>query len=194
MLINGKDEAKVADLGLARDAGSPADISGNMTMMAGTPKWEVCSSCPLLSCPLLSRPMSPLPLSPLPAPPPCPLLSSPVYPLLSSPHFSFPHSQAPEVLVAKKGKNKYTAAADVYGFGMVLFEMVAGHEPFPEIQDMFELKKTVVDKHKRPKVPKSTPSGLASLMKACWHKDPPKRPSFAEVLQAIEKIQDKNVL
>lgn len=31
--------------------------------------------------------------------------------------------------------------ADVYSFSMLMYEMVTGTEPFPEILDIFELKK-----------------------------------------------------
>jgi len=103
----------------------------------------------------------------------------------------FIHSlgEAPEVLVKQRGKRSYSKAADVYSFGMVMFEMLSGKEPWADIHDIFELKKFVCDKHKRPKVPKTAPQPLKALIKQCWLKDPNKRPSFDQILQTLRKIQ-----
>lgn len=53
-------------------------------------------------------------------------------------------------------------------YGVVLCEMVTGEEPFPEINDLGELKKVVVDQKIRPKLnPKAPncPPFLLSLIK-----------------------------
>uniref|UniRef100_A0A6B2LMR1 Protein kinase domain-containing protein n=1 Tax=Arcella intermedia TaxID=1963864 RepID=A0A6B2LMR1_9EUKA len=92
-----------------------------------------------------------------------------------------PKWEAPEVLAAKKGKRNYSKGADVYSYGMVLYEMVAGEDPFVDVHDLFELKKLVCDRHKRPKVPKHVPPMITSLMKQCWNRDPSKRPSFFQI-------------
>eukprot|EP01121_Diplochlamys_sp_Union-15-3_P009974 TRINITY_DN2752_c0_g1_i2.p1 TRINITY_DN2752_c0_g1~~TRINITY_DN2752_c0_g1_i2.p1 ORF type:complete len:144 (+),score=13.34 TRINITY_DN2752_c0_g1_i2:121-552(+) len=103
-----------------------------------------------------------------------------------------PKWEAPEVLVRSKSfKSKYSKEADVYSFAMVLYEMCTGSEPFPEITDIFELKKQVVDRHKRPKLPKTIPSELALLIKHCWYKTSTKRPSFVEIHEKLEKIATK---
>lgn len=99
-----------------------------------------------------------------------------------------PKWEAPEVLVAKKGIRHYTNAADVYSFAMTLYEMITGHDPFVDVHDIFELKKLVVDKHKRPKIPKSTPSKLGKLITECWDKNPEKRPSFEEIKAMVNEI------
>jgi len=101
-----------------------------------------------------------------------------------------PKWEAPEVLVSKKGKRNYSKGADVYSFGMVLYEMMSGLEPFPDIHDIFELKKIVCDKNKRPKLPKKKllNPALISMMKECWQRDANRRPSFTQILITLRKI------
>jgi hypothetical protein len=105
-----------------------------------------------------------------------------------------PKWEAPEVLASSKRKgdtsktSRYSKEADVYSYGMTLYEMISGMQPFAEIHDIFELKKAVCDKHKRPKLPPSCPAPLANLIKLCWHKDPAKRPSFDSILVTLEDI------
>jgi serine/threonine protein kinase len=105
-----------------------------------------------------------------------------------------PKWEAPEVLANSKRKgdssktSRYSKEADVYSYGMTLYEMVSGTQPFAEIHDIFELKKAVCDKHKRPKLPPTCPTSLANLIKLCWHKDPAKRPSFDTILTMLEQI------
>jgi len=45
----------------------------------------------------------------------------------------------------------------------------------------------VVVENERPVIPNNTPPALARLIRKCWHSDPAKRPSFAQIL-------DKHVL
>eukprot|EP01120_Amphizonella_sp_Union-15-10_P007464 TRINITY_DN2523_c0_g1_i1.p1 TRINITY_DN2523_c0_g1~~TRINITY_DN2523_c0_g1_i1.p1 ORF type:complete len:420 (+),score=56.28 TRINITY_DN2523_c0_g1_i1:126-1262(+) len=105
-----------------------------------------------------------------------------------------PKWEAPEVLVRSKTKTKYkySKEADVYSFGILLYEMVSGEEPFPSVTDIFELKKLVVDRHKRPNLPKHLPPELTLLIKSCWHRAPSKRPSFQEIYEKLEKVSLKN--
>lgn len=104
---------------------------------------------------------------------------------------SLANREAPEVLGKAKKKQVYTTSADVYSFAMVLFEMSTGQEPFPEITDLFELIKEVCEKHFRPKVPKTVPSPIVSLMKSCWSHDYKKRPTFPKIIEMLRSAQAK---
>eukprot|EP01133_Synstelium_polycarpum_P016773 gene16773-19946_t len=53
-----------------------------------------------------------------------------------------PKWEAPECLAGEG----YTSAADVYSFGITLYEMVTGEEPYPEIQTIVDLVRNVYEK------------------------------------------------
>ncbi|KAH3765745.1 TKL protein kinase [Pelomyxa schiedti] len=92
-----------------------------------------------------------------------------------------PKWEAPECL----GTNQYTRAADVYSYAIVVWEMVTGQEPFPDVQSIFELKKLVCDKKKRPEIPPTCSSLLRELLKVCWHPNPKKRPTFSNIAEKL---------
>jgi len=103
-----------------------------------------------------------------------------------------PKWEAPEVLVKHKGKCNYSKSADVYSFAMVLYEMITGREPWADVHDIFELKKIVYDKQRRPKISKTVPSSIRLLIKQCWHKDPNRRPPFESSIETLKKYQSSN--
>eukprot|EP01087_Luapelamoeba_hula_P021520 TRINITY_DN7544_c0_g1_i1.p1 TRINITY_DN7544_c0_g1~~TRINITY_DN7544_c0_g1_i1.p1 ORF type:complete len:591 (-),score=120.13 TRINITY_DN7544_c0_g1_i1:88-1860(-) len=108
------------------------------------------------------------------------LLGSPVY-------------MSPEMLL----NLDYDEKTDVYSFGMVMYELFTGDEPFSKqfkaIQDLIE---AVVKKNERPKLPPNCPKRLANLIKACWNTVPSKRPGFEEMLaeNAFEKAAVEAVI
>lgn len=65
------------------------------------------------------------------------------------------------------------------------YELLMRESPYKDITDIFSLKKLVCDQKKRPKLPSSTPAGLVTLAKACWHPDPKKRPTFVEISEIL---------
>ena len=95
-----------------------------------------------------------------------------------------PKWEAPECL----DSTVYTTAADVYSFGMTLWEMATAEEPFPAVSNIFELKKLVCDKKKRPALPAGLHPLLRELIKACWSATPKKRPTFAQIVQQLDNF------
>lgn len=70
---------------------------------------------------------------------------------------------APEVASLKP----YNHKADVYSFGMILWEMNAGKKPFDGL-DRDGFFKRVVESEERPAFGKKWPDGLCNLIRACW--------------------------
>jgi len=51
-------------------------------------------------------------------------------------------------------------------------------------------KKTIVNKGKKPKVPKGTNKELKSLMKDCWKTEPEKRPEFKTIYERLTLMKE----
>ncbi|GBB87149.1 hypothetical protein RclHR1_01360020 [Rhizophagus clarus] len=87
---------------------------------------------------------------------------------------------APEVL---RG-GEFTKAADVYGFGMLMLEIISGKVPFAD-RDYDLVLALDICKGERPPIPEYTPKPYADLMKRCWDPIPSNRPTARELQNQI---------
>lgn len=95
------------------------------------------------------------------------------------------HWMAPEVL---NGQD-YSLAADVYSFGIVLWEITARDTPYRNMSS-FDVPLKVLQ-GERPNVNAigtTVPDRIKDLIRACWDENPEKRPSFRQVLQFLEGL------
>jgi serine/threonine protein kinase len=84
---------------------------------------------------------------------------------------------APEIF----NNDPYSLKADVYSFGIVLWEIIARMPPYLNMKNPQALMKYVVMENGRPdltKLPGDTPKDLITLMVRCWDNSPTKRPNF----------------
>lgn len=89
---------------------------------------------------------------------------------------------APEVLHSQS----YSPSSDVYGFGVVMWQIATGQTPFQEIKnDSF--KETVVANKYRPPLT-AVPKGLAEVISKCWSHDPASRPSAAALVSEMTSL------
>ncbi|KAL7468285.1 hypothetical protein ACHAXS_008505 [Conticribra weissflogii] len=88
-----------------------------------------------------------------------------------------PRYMAPEVGLMKG----YGFEADVYSFGILLWEICALKKPFGKIKSAKEFDKIVFVKGERPKVRKGWSIGLAEIMTQCWDRDRKERPNMSAV-------------
>jgi serine/threonine protein kinase len=97
---------------------------------------------------------------------------------------------APEVL---KGK-PYTQAADIYSFGMIMYFMATGKQPFFNCAHDSYLALNICNGI-RPEInEQEAPKFYIKLMKKCWNSNPNNRPNAIEIEELIElSLKDKNI-
>jgi len=79
----------------------------------------------------------------------------------------------------------YSLAADVYSFGVLLWELWARQQPFfgmSPIQAAFGVARQGL----RPHMPHNTPPLLGALISRCWHGNPEARPSFNDICLTLD--------
>ncbi|KAM5299970.1 fibroblast growth factor receptor 4 isoform 2-T2 [Ctenodactylus gundi] len=90
---------------------------------------------------------------------------------------------APEALFDRV----YTHQSDVWSFGILLWEIFTlGGSPYPGIpvEELF----TLLREGHRMDRPPNCPPELYGLMRECWHAAPSQRPTFKQLVEALDKV------
>src|SRR2546429_609592 len=90
---------------------------------------------------------------------------------------------APEVLLRCQS---YTKAADVYSFGIIMWEFTSYQPPFCDRAYDYNLAIEIHD-GLRPSTIKGTPECYVRLMKQCWDPKPDNRPTAHFLAETLEK-------
>ena len=96
------------------------------------------------------------------------------------------HWMAPEVI----NSEPYSLAADIYSFGIVLWEIAARETPYKGIMPI-EIPVRVL-KGERPDlniIGPAVPPGIKDLIRKCWDQNPRARPTFRRIIEELEAIQ-----
>ncbi|CAK9152528.1 unnamed protein product [Ilex paraguariensis] len=91
---------------------------------------------------------------------------------------------APEMIKRKS----YGRKVDVYGFGLILWEMMAGTIPYEDMTPV-QAAFAVVNKNLRPAVPGNCPAAMRTLIEQCWSLQLEKRPEFWQVVKVLEQLK-----
>jgi LRR receptor-like serine/threonine-protein kinase FLS2 len=93
---------------------------------------------------------------------------------------------APEILAG----STYGPSADVYSYAIVLWEIAAQSEVWPDVDGTFlgDMLLKLIDAGERPAVDSSWPSYFTSLMRDCWPRDPEKRLTFSQILAILKGL------
>lgn len=90
---------------------------------------------------------------------------------------------APEALFDRV----YTTQSDVWSYGILLWEiMTLGGTPYPSVpvEKLFQLLK---DGHRMEK-PQGCSTEVYTVMRECWNQSPYQRPTFAELVEGLDRI------
>ncbi|AQK75590.1 Protein kinase superfamily protein with octicosapeptide/Phox/Bem1p domain [Zea mays] len=92
---------------------------------------------------------------------------------------------APELLSGKS--NMVSDKIDVYSFGIVMWELLTGEEPYSGMRAA-EIIGGIVNDSLRPQIPSWCDPEWKGLMESCWSSDPAERPSFTDISQRLRKM------
>jgi len=90
---------------------------------------------------------------------------------------------APEVLA----NQRYAEPADVFSFGIILWECLSRECPY-EGMSAIQCALAVLNRNYRPAIPTWCPPALAALIESCVERDPAKRPTFAQIILALDAM------
>ncbi|GBC03676.1 hypothetical protein RclHR1_05250012 [Rhizophagus clarus] len=90
---------------------------------------------------------------------------------------------APEVLIGKE----YTKESDIYGFGIIAYEVCTGLPPYHDVAHD-NLLAISICQGLRPKCDYKIPQLILDLIKQCWDADPLKRPKANELYNLLNRL------
>ncbi|KAF7456397.1 TKL protein kinase [Cryptosporidium felis] len=99
------------------------------------------------------------------------------------------HWMAPEIL---RGEG-FTKSADVYSFGIILWEMITKKIPHEDL-NVNHIIASVGYGSKRPIIPENIPSAIKIVIQKTWDKNVGKRPSFKQLTSVFEKLYQSSIL
>ena len=71
---------------------------------------------------------------------------------------------------------------------MVLWEILTREEPYQGFETFEAFRDAVCFRHYRPKIPDNTHPSIKRLIECCWQPNPERRPSFPEIITALDHI------
>jgi serine/threonine protein kinase len=89
---------------------------------------------------------------------------------------------APEII---RGERNYDERADVFSFGIIMWQVATRKEPFAG-RNFMGVSLDVLE-GRRPQVPNDLPADFSKVMRKCWHANAAKRPLMEDVLAFLDR-------
>ncbi|CAH9136094.1 unnamed protein product, partial [Cuscuta epithymum] len=86
--------------------------------------------------------------------------------------------------------NLVSEKVDVFFFGVVMWELLTGEEPYADLH-YGAIIGGIVSNTLRPTIPESCDPDWRALMERCWSAEPLERPSFSEIANELRVIASK---
>jgi serine/threonine protein kinase len=81
---------------------------------------------------------------------------------------------------------KYSEKADVFSFGIIMWEVLTRKQPFAG-RNFMGVSLDVLE-GRRPTIPSDCGAAFRKLMKKCWHGEAYKRPAMEDVVTQLEAM------
>ncbi|KAL5975275.1 hypothetical protein ACLOJK_031954 [Asimina triloba] len=94
---------------------------------------------------------------------------------------------APELLTADKSTMVTEKVVDVFSFGIVMWELLTGEEPYADMRSEGIIA-GIIEGSLRPEIPSWCDPAWSSLIERCWSSDPGSRPSFSEIAKELRSM------
>jgi serine/threonine protein kinase len=85
----------------------------------------------------------------------------------------------------------FVHASDVFAFEMILFDLLTGRFAFWENLNRSQTARLGLVEDWRPEIPDSVVPPVRELIAECWSNDPEERPTFAEIVDRLAKMEFK---
>jgi serine/threonine protein kinase len=95
---------------------------------------------------------------------------------------------APEVMQ----DGQFTEAADVYSFGMIIWELFTREVPFPSLNP-HQAALAVIAEDKRPDIPAFVPPKFSNLIQNCWARNIKQRPNFPDIIETLKELKKEGL-
>nr|CAB3263622.1 MAPKKK9/10/11 mitogen-activated protein kinase kinase kinase 10 [Phallusia mammillata] len=94
---------------------------------------------------------------------------------------------APEVIKT----STYSKASDVWSYGILLWELLTGEQPYRGIDGLAVAYGVAVNKLTLP-IPSTCPKEFKDLLERCWASNSQSRPTFPSILTSLQAIAESN--
>jgi serine/threonine protein kinase len=95
-----------------------------------------------------------------------------------------PLYMAPEL---HTGEDNYSFPVDVYAYGMMIYVMMTGTEPFNGLSP-YQVASTIAE-GKRPDIPRGMSEFYRELIVNCWQEIPSERPTFEDIVSDPDRFK-----